>query len=284
MDGFDNSKSVVSIGEIHIGDLEEWSTYYGKNLDEMHLPFNFALLGVDWEADQIRDHVNQMEKTLQPGAWPNYVLGNHDESRLASRVGSEQARIAAMLLLTLRGTPTIYYGEEIGMTNGDIPPEMELDPAGLNQPGWDQGRDICRTPMQWSGEPWAGFSSPDTAQTWLPVAENYPEVNVQTQLNQPKSMLQLYTSLLALRKSTVVLQTGDYQVITDSPENTYCYIREDRDQKILICLNFDQDEKVIQSDLLNKSKILLSTYLDREGPVDLPLTLRSHEGCILKIL
>ncbi|MGW8143164.1 MAG: alpha-amylase family glycosyl hydrolase, partial [Anaerolineales bacterium] len=112
----------VSIGEIHVFEWDSWASFYGNDLDELHMPFNFQLLNVEWQADKIKAVVETMENILPPGAWPNYVLGNHDEPRLATRLGAQGARLAAVLLLTLRGTPTLYYGDEIGMTEVEIPP------------------------------------------------------------------------------------------------------------------------------------------------------------------
>src|SRR5690606_18916794 len=120
-------------------------------------------------------------------------LGNHDQHRIATRVGLAQARVAAMLLLTLRGTPTLYYGDEIGMRDVPIPPEMVHDPLERNIPGKGLGRDPERTPMQWSPEPNAGFT---TGTPWLPIAEDYRSVNVEVQRSDPRSMLNLYRRLI----------------------------------------------------------------------------------------
>jgi len=282
-DLLDQYNQRVAIGEIHIFDWQEWAAYYGKDLDELHLPYNFSLLGIKWEADQVQRAVDQLERILPSGAWPTYVLGNHDEARLASRIGSENTRLAAMLLLTLRGTPTIYYGEEIGMTNGQIPREGELDPAGLRQPGWDQGRDICRTPMQWSAEPLAGFSPPGTKDSWLPVAGNYAQVNVQNQLADPNSLLELYKTLLTLRKELPALQLGAYQPIPDQIPDVYSYLREYNDTKLMICLNFSSEQRIMRSTLLQDASILLSTQMDRKGSLQQELELRPLEGCILTL-
>jgi glycosidase len=273
----------VAIGEIHIVEWKEWAAYYGKDLDELHLPYNFSLLGVDWDAKQIQGTVDQLERILPPGAWPTYVLGNHDESRLASRIGIENTRLAAMLLLTLRGTPTIYYGEEIGMTDGQIPPERELDPAGLQQPGWNQGRDICRTPMQWSAEPLAGFSPPRTEDTWLPIADSYTEVNVKDQLADEKSLLSLYRALLRIRRDYIELELGEYQPLAEQPPACYCYLRQYNKSRILICLNFSSERRTIQADLFTNASIMLSTNLDRKGPIQQVLELRPLEGCIVAL-
>ena len=155
----------VLIGEIYLP-YERLVAYYGTHPDRpgAHLPFNFRLLLVPWQAGEIMAAITAYEAVLPAHGWPNWVLGNHDQPRLASRVGRAQARVAAMLLLTLRGTPTVYYGEELGMEDVPIPPDLEQDPARFDGP--NGGRDPERTPMRWDGSPGAGFT---TGTPWLPV-------------------------------------------------------------------------------------------------------------------
>jgi len=148
----------VLIGEIYLP-LEKLAAYYGRDLAGAHLPFNFALISTPWSARAVAKLIDNYEAALPPGAWPNWVLGNHDRQRIASRVGIDQARVAAMLLLTLRGTPTLYYGDEIGMSQTDIRPDQVRDPWEKNLPGLGLGRDGCRTPMQWDSTQQAGFSA-----------------------------------------------------------------------------------------------------------------------------
>jgi alpha-glucosidase len=272
----------MAIGEIHIFDWEEWAKYYGRNLDEFHLPFNFALLNTEWKARAIRKVVDELEAILPPGAWPNYVLANHDESRIATRCGPEQARIAAMLLLTLRGTPTLYYGDEIGMTDVEIPLSEQQDPFGLQVPGW--GRDRCRTPMQWDASHNAGFSSPETRSLWLPLGDNYNTANVKSQLNDPKSMLHLYRRLLAIRKSAKVLQSGSYFPIDGLKSDCFVFLRQSADNRILVALNFSSHPIDVPIQNLGNGKIILSTYMDRLGNIDLEsLKLRADEGVIVAL-
>ncbi len=279
LDEYSADQPRMSMGEIHIFDLPEWSSYYGKDLDEIHLPINFSLLGIDWEADKIRDQVENLEKNLPDGAWPNYVLGNHDDHRIITRYGKDQARTAAMLLLTLRGTPILYYGDEIGMSDVEIPLEKLQDPAGLRQPG--QGRDPNRTPMQWSAALWAGFSTPETKEIWLPLMDNYREVNVETQIGDPLSMLSFYRELLSIRKTYQALQSGDYQSLKDSPPGCYLYLRENFQERILVALNFIDAECLIKLSYGKDGKFLFSTYGDRKGSIIDNYTLRPHEGVII---
>ncbi|MCP4965214.1 MAG: DUF3459 domain-containing protein [bacterium] len=263
-----------SVGEIHIPDWEEWASYYGEDLDELHMPYNFSMIHAPWSADEIASRVNAMESVLPAGAWPNQVLGNHDEKRLVSRIGADAARVAAMLLLTLRGTPTIYYGDEIAMTEADIAPEDQQDPWGRNLPG--AGRDGCRTPMQWDASPSAGFS-PGT--TWLPVTADYANRNVEAQLSEPGSNLNLYRALLAYRKTSPALQTGTYEQI-EAPDGLYAFARESEQGRVLIALNFTEDA-VAMPDVVN-GKVALSTHRDIDGG-DVPTTLRGSEGLIIEL-
>ncbi|MFZ5915990.1 MAG: alpha-amylase family glycosyl hydrolase [Chloroflexota bacterium] len=274
----------VSIGEIHIFDRAEWAAYYGDNLDELHMPFNFQLLGVPWQARAVRESVDALEAALPPGAWPNYVLGNHDEPRLASRYGRPEARVAAMLLLTLRGAPTLYYGDEIGMTDVAIPPERQQDPWGRRVPGL--GRDPCRTPMQWNASRHAGFSPPESSEPWLPLADDYRTVNVETQLDDPTSILNLYRRLLAYRKATPALQWGSYQPIEQVPPSCYAFLRQTKTRNILVALNFSEKEQRLALPAQAKiaSSAVLSTHLDRDGALDLTgFALRGNEGLIVEL-
>ncbi len=283
LDEYSHDRPRMCVGEIHIFDWPVWASFYGENLDEIHMPFNFTLLGVKWQARAVRTLVDRLEAVLPPGAWPNYVLGNHDEPRLASHLGKEAARMGAMLLLTLRGTPTLYYGDEIGMTDVPIPAEKEQDPWGKRVPGL--GRDPQRTPMQWTDGLNAGFSSADPQALWLPLSPDYQKINVAVQLNDPRSILNLYRSLLSYRRSHLSLQAGDYQPLGDMPESVFAYLRQAHGfPGILVVLNFAAE--AVQLELPGKrgGHLLLSTYMDHEGEIDLQhLTLRAYEGMLIEV-
>src|SRR4029077_21269642 len=167
----------VLLGEIYLP-IERLVAYYGRDLDGVHFPYNFALLTVEWKARSLARLIDEYEAALPKGGWPNWVLGNHDRPRLASRIGKAQARVAAMLLLALRCTSTNYQVEEIGMADVPIPPERVCDPWEFNVPGLGLGRDPERTPMQWDASANAGFSA---VEPWLPVAADYAETNVAMQ-------------------------------------------------------------------------------------------------------
>jgi alpha-glucosidase len=223
----------VLIGEIYLP-IERVVTYYGRDLCGAHLPFNFSLLETPWQADAVARLIERYEAALPSGAWPNWVFGNHDRPRLASRVGEAQARVAAMLLLTLRGTPTLYYGDEIGMRQVPISPDQVRDPWEKNLPGLGLGRDGCRTPMQWDASPYAGFSS---APPWLPLGEDAASCNVASERSDRGSLYNLYRRLIALRRAHPALATGRYRPLP-ADGNVLAFIREQGGERFFVALNF----------------------------------------------
>lgn len=267
------------IGEVWY-ELPRWIKYYGSRGDELHLPFNFRLMKAPWNARAIRESVDEMERTLPDFAWPNYVLNNHDSPRLVSRVGDEQARVAAMLLLTLRGTPTLYCGEELGMENGVISQDQMQDPQGFRL-GAQFNRDLSRTPMQWTDGPNAGFSS---GQPWLPVTPSYQIKNVATEDRDPTSMLNLYRSLIRLRKQRTALQSGSYTSVAVESSDCFVFERSQNGEQYLIALNFSYKHQTLKIPGLMEGKLLLSTYLDNfEVFGKNTLDLRANEGVIIEI-
>lgn len=268
----------VFIGEInYFAPIEEIVSFY--DIAGMHLPFNFWLILLPWEAQAIREFVDSFEANIPAYGWPNYVTGNHDRSRLGSRVGAEHIRTAAMLLLTLRGTPFIYYGEELGMLDVHIPRNLVQDPWEINIPG--HGRDPVRTPIAWDTSLNGGFT---TGQPWLPLADNYAVQNVKTQQQTQNSVLNLYRSLLDLRKNTLALNIGDYMAVDTGNSACYVYERTYGEDAVLVALNFSSEVQYIKLNGVTNGDILLSTEMDREGQIDMSnLMLRSHEGCIIRL-
>ena len=283
---FDEFGESVMVGEVGLGP-RELMAYYGQDLDECQLPVNFRLIYLPWRADAVRRSVAEYERLLPPGAWPNWVLGNHDQPRLANRVGREQARVAQMLLLTLRGTPTCYYGDEIGMENGSIPPEKVRDPQAVNQPevAHLMGRDPQRTPMQWDASPNAGFA-PEGADPWLPVAADYKARNVAVQEADPASDLNFFRALAGLRQSTPALLLGDYAEIPVDPEDVYVYTRILAEETLLIALNFGSAARRLDfGGIADRGWLLLSTHPARLAETPLaPLALAPNEGVILRLV
>ncbi len=279
----------VMVGEIY-EPFDVLAQYYGEQLDECHLPFNFHLLSCKWDAVTVRRLVEDYEAKLPPGSWPNWVLGNHDRHRVATRVGHDQVRVANMLLLTLRGTPTCYYGDEIGMENGEIPPEFVQDPPALNQPELAHiiGRDPVRTLMQWDDTENAGCSV-QGVRTWLPVASNYTQRNVALQLKDPDSTLNFYRSLTAIRRAEPALNQGDYATVEPNMDEIFAYLRKienyEGENKFLVVLNFGVKEHQLDLGHISpKANIAISTNMQRTGEVDLEaLKLYANEGLLLRL-
>jgi alpha-glucosidase len=270
----------VLIGEIYLP-MDRLMAYYGRDLGGVHLPFNFQLLQNAWNARGISHFIDEYEGALPRGGWPNWVLGNHDNPRIASRVGLAQARVAAMLLLTLRGTPTLYYGDEIGMVNVAVPPDRVQDPFEKNVPGVGLGRDPCRTPMQWDGSRHAGFTGGDP---WLPVSEDYAAVNVREEDHDPTSSLSLYRKLLQLRRAHPSLSLGEYEPIAATGD-LLAYVRRTKEERFLVVLNLGGEACGLSWDALGLSgRLLLSTHLDRQGEVFTDhVALRPNEGVIAEL-
>ncbi len=263
VDGFDGSERVL-VGEIHLYDFPAWARYYGEALDELHLPFNFDLLRAPWTAAGLRASVDGLEAAVPEGAWPNYVLGNHDERRLASRIGAAQARVAAVLLLTLRGTPTLYYGDELGMPEVDVPAEKLQDPWGFRSLP-ELSRDGCRTPMAWDASPSAGFSEAPPEALWLPLHPRHERLNVTAELEGEGSLLNLYRRLLTLRRATPALRVGRYRPLDAVPDAVFAYEREHEGERVVVALNVsDAPQRVPLPDGV-EGRILLSTRPEREG-------------------
>ncbi|MBO1073279.1 alpha-amylase family glycosyl hydrolase [Roseomonas marmotae] len=261
------------VGEVYLP-VERLVAYYGHELRGAHLPFNFQLIRAPWSAGDVARIISDYEAALPAGAWPNWVLGNHDQSRIATRVGQAQARVAAMLLLTLRGTPTIYYGEEIGMTDLPIPPELVQDPAEKNQPGIGVGRDPERTPMPWDASPHGGFT---TGRPWLPTGQ--PEVNVAALRAQPDSILALYRRLIGLRRSSPALEAGGIGNVA-AWDNVLSFSRFLNGQRLRILLNMGDMPREVPAP---HGRVLLSTSLaPHAGPSGGMLRLAANEGVVLE--
>lgn len=267
----------VLIGEIYLP-LERLVAYYGKDLAGAHLPFNFALIHTAWNASAIANLIVDYEGHLPPGGWPNWVLGNHDQPRIAARVGPAQARIAAMLLLTLRGTPTMYYGDEIGLNRVAIASELAQDPWERTEPGLGVGRDHWRTPFQWDDSNNAGFSA---IAPWLPLAENYRECNVTRLRQDAQSILLFYRRLIQIRKQHPALTVGGGRVMS-SDGNVLYFERSHQNENLIIVLNFGPDTSPLSGIVPADATVLLSTHMDFEGPVGTAM-LRGNEGIIVQV-
>jgi len=241
-------------------------------------PFNFSFLSLKWNAQIQKKFIDEFDEMIGEEFFPTYVLGNHDSPRIVSKIGAEAARVAALLQLTLRGIPFIYYGEELGMSDGNIPEEKAKDPMTLNMKGFHFGRDPVRTPMQWDDTRYGGFSENDP---WLPLEEGYKLRNVESEGKDDTSFLNLYKSILQLRKERMSLSKGKYFPIECKNPDVFQYIRRGDDDETLITANFSKEAQEV--DLPDgKWKVLLSTYLDlKDKNVSGKITLRADEGVVL---
>jgi alpha-glucosidase len=276
--------SRVLIGEIYLP-LDRLVRYYGTGpqLSGANLPFNFQLIQTRWAADAIAEVIKSYEGLLPSGAWPNYVLGNHDQPRLASRIGKQQARAAAMLLLTLRGTPTMYYGDELGMVDVAIAPDQVRDPAEKNEPGKGRGRDPERSPMVWVNAANAGFTAPD-ATPWLPLEPGWEMENAASQSARKDSMLMLYRKLLALRRQHDTLHAGGIaDVRAEGAVLRYRRVGlpggESSDFEVLLNLGSE-----VATVVCAKGTVVLTTLLDGEGSsVEGSVTVEAGEGLLIAL-
>ena len=266
----------VLIGEIYLP-IAQLVRYYGTNLKGAQLPFNFQLLQCAWNAEALAQTILNYYDALPTGAWPNWVLGNHDQPRIASRIGDRQARVAAMLLLTLPGTLTLYYGEELGMTNVPIPPDQVQDPVEKNEPGLGQGRDPERTPMLWDSSSTAGFT---TGSPWLPLGDSHAAVNVEVLKQDPTSILHLYRRLIQFRRAHPALVSGTLKLVK-ADDHLLSFQRDGENERFLVLLNLGYES--VQFSLENAT-IAISTHLDREEQsVHGSVGLRPAEGMVLQL-
>jgi alpha-glucosidase len=238
------------VGELYLP-IERLVAYYASGLD---MPANFHLLTCPWEAPALASLIEAYEAALPDGAWPNWVLGNHDRPRVASRLGVAQARAAAMLLTTLRGTPTLYYGDEIGMADVEVP--RPVDPWGR--------RDPARTPMQWGSR---GFSA---AEPWLPYGDE--SVSVDAQRDDPASLLSLYRRLLRVRRA---FAEAPYETV--SADAALVFRRGD----YIVAVNVSGDDAAVSV----RGEVVVATDVAREGAVlDGAARLSAGEGVVLREL
>jgi alpha-glucosidase len=267
----------VLIGETYVHELERLMGFYGNGVDELHLALNFVFLLADFDVETLAPIVAQTEALLPEHAWPVWTLGNHDHVRYPTRwAGGDEglARCALLMLLTLRGTPILYYGDELAMPETDVPDDRVVDPVGLRRDIERPGRDGARTPMPWSDEPGAGFTEAGV-EPWLPFGPVHG-INVATQREDHASPLHLTRDLIALRRSEPELHTGAYtEVAADG--GLWAYRRGDG---FLVALNIGSGERSVAA----RGTIALSTNRDRDGEhVGPELTLAPHEAAIVRL-
>jgi alpha-glucosidase len=281
----DSFPQTYSVGEIFMGDYKNSAEYVGDQA--LHAAFEFSFLENRYKPSSYYKSIQQWENVLDQKGWPCYVLNNHDVTRSATRhtrsEDDERLKVLATLLLTIRGTPFLYYGEEIGMRDIPITKKSDvLDPVGRRFWPFYKGRDGCRSPMQWNSDKFAGFSS---QLPWLPVHNNYPWRNVESQEKNPDSLLNFYKKLLRIRKLTPVLQNGMYLPITYEPQKILAFIRQSSTQTALIALNFSKRHVglVLSSQLLKGDwKLLISNKRDSLPPInDRKIMIEGNEALVL---
>ena len=275
-------ESRVLIGEVYLLDLRRLVEYINTG-DELHLAHNFVFFHLPWQAVAFRASVQEFTELAEQSAWPAWFLENHDHSRVATRYaaapgsGQRRARTAAMLICTLRGTPFLYYGQELGLPDAHVPPDRVVDV---------DGRDPERSPMPWRrpslAGPGAGFT---TAEPWLPVVSGAESLCVESQEQDPGSTLAFVRSLTRLRSREPTLQSGK-QRLADAASDVFCYERE-LDRRFLIALNFSSHRVplALSDDGPGPAFLELSTHPGRaHGAVDLKdLVLEPDEGLILRL-
>lgn len=268
------------IGEIYLP-LERLVAYYGRDMKGAHLPFNFQLIFASWDAAAIARVVEEYEGALPAEGWPNWVLSNHDQKRIATRIGPLQAPLAAMLLLTLRGTPTIYYGDELGIENVSVPPDRVQDPWEKNEPGLGFGRDPARTPMPWDDSAEAGFTS---GTPWLPINPDWQTRNVAAMARDSRSILTLYRRLIEVRRARPALHRGSFRLVS-STGGVLMFERCSESERLLIALNFTYQPRAVALPIHNaRARLVLSTTDRSLGEVRDNLNLSPAEGVILETL
>jgi len=268
----------ILVGETYVLDLDQLVPFYGEGEDELNLAFNFLFVHAGFDAVSLRDIVERMEAALPALAWPVWTGSNHDAGRLATRwAGGDErrSRAALLMLLTLRGTPFLYYGDELGLPDGEVPEPLERDPVGRRTGDRSRNRDGCRTPMPWDGGPNAGFA-PAGAEPWLPVSD--VTRNVEAQRADPGSVLHLVRDLIALRRTEPDLHAGAYATLP-APDGAWAWRRGDGH---VIALNLS--DAPVELDGLGPGAVAISTSRDRDGArVDGPIRLGPWAGLVVDL-
>ncbi len=270
----DYEEQRVLVGETLVLDLERWAAFYGSGNDELHLAFNFPFIFAPLAAGEMRNIVEVTEQLIPEQAWPVWTGSNHDTRRLATRWCNEdpdKIKCAMMTLLALRGTPFLYYGDEIGMPDTKMSPEEALDPVKFRTED-RLGRDPGRTPMHWSADPGAGFTSAET-KPWLPFGD-YRSCNVTEQRGDPHSILTFTRDLIALRRRTTELVEGAYRSLA-SPDGVWAWVRGN---DTTVAVNLSDAPATVDLE----GMVAIATRRERDGSrVDGRLALEPWEGVIV---
>lgn len=281
------------VGEV-FGDPETLKRYCGEAADGLHLVFLFEALTMRYSGRAVREMITGFERAFPEPFSPTWVFGNHDRPRFGHRVGGDRdkCKLLATLQLTARGVPFIYYGEEIGMENHDIPLHEGLDPVAarfrlvpqrlaswLRKHGILMNRDECRSPMQWDAGPNAGFS-PEGAKPWLPIGRNADTINVAAQRDDPESLLRCYKSLLGLRREHPALQSGALAWLEGLSDDIVAYRRTLGDERVDVFLNFSAREFTLDIRGHERREIFSNVRGERRAAGHTRV-LSAHEGIIV---
>lgn len=272
----DDYPNAVMVGEASSDTPGGPASFYGKGTDELHMVFDFRLLKSHWHPQRFRELIRQWDRAVPAGGWPTQVLSNHDNSRHLSRyargvdgeTAARRGRAAALLMLTLRGTPFLYYGEEIGMHDVRLRYGQLRDPYTRRYWPFLAGRDPARTPMQWDGSPGAGFTS---GIPWLPIPTDAGKTNVACEISDHASLLALYRRLIWLRKASPALTLGTYREVDGGPLSCLVYLREavgESKERLLIIVNFSREPRTFALPTLGVDGVtILSTDAQSRGQV-----------------
>ena len=267
----------ILVGETYVLDLDQLIPYYGQGEDELHLAFNFLFVHAPFDAGALSAVVAGVEEKLPEVAWPVYTGSNHDAGRLATRWadGDERrARVALMMLLTLRGTPFLYYGDEIGMPEVPQDAETALDPVARRTGDPSDNRDVCRTPMQWSDEPGGGFTTAE-AKPWLPIGD-VAACNVEAQRADRGSVLHLVRDLIALRRDEPALRSSSYEPLA-TPDGAWAWRRGER---FAVALNLSGADVTVDG---VDGRVAIATNRVRDGEtVGGAIELGPYEGVVVE--
>jgi alpha-glucosidase len=253
VDSYDGDRLLV--GEVYLLSTATVATYLGAG-DELHLAFDFTPLLAPWDAEAWRRRITEAEAEVGArGAWPTWTLSNHDNPRLRTRYGGPEgrARAAAVLLLTLRGAPFVYSGDELGLEDAVVEPDRVVDPGG---------RDGCRSPLPWDAS--AGHGWPGPAEPWLPWAPDPDTRNVEDQGADPASTLNLYRRVIAARRASPALSAGSVTLL-DSPPGVLAYERREGDDRRAVVVNFTSSPVEVQLDLAGRYEVEVDTGGQLEG-------------------
>jgi alpha-glucosidase len=240
----DTRKDTYVVGETFLASPQQTASYCGDN--KLHSAFNFDFAENRWHPTRFLRSAQKWYEALSEDAWPNNFLSNHDMPRTATRYcfgeDDRRAKVAAAMILTIKGTPFIYYGEEIGLRDIPIRRKQDVkDPVGKTFWPLYKGRDGCRAPMQWNATVNAGFS---TADPWLPVHDDFPERNVEAQSADPSSLLNFFKQLIQVRKTEPALQRGDFSPLVAEPKHLMAFFRTHQTDQVLVVLNFSSRELI----------------------------------------